>query len=363
MTEKVRPVQSPAMQAIKASEQARNMIVIRLGSGAFSLRLHQRSLLIAVVVITLILTVALASLTTGSYPIPIIDALDALRGRGEDMVRMIVVEWRLPRVLLAILLGAALGTSGAIFQSLTRNPLGSPDIIGFAAGSYTGALIVILLLSGGYYETAAGALIGGILTAFAVYTLAWRNGVQGFRLIIVGIGISAMLSAFNGWMIKAADLNVAMAAAIWGAGSLNGLGFDQLIPVMLVLLILLPVTMVLARPMRQLEMGDDAARASGVHAARTRLMLMIAGVALTASVTAAAGPIAFIALAAPQIARRITQSAGVALIPSALTGSLLLITADYAAQHAFSTQLPVGIMTVSIGGVYFIWLLIKEGRR
>jgi len=162
-------------------------------------------------------------------------ALDALRGQGEDMVRMIVVEWRLPHVLLAILSGSAPGMSGAIFQSLTRSPLGNPDIIGFAAGSYTGALIVILLLSGGYYEIAAGALTGGILTAIAVYALAWRNGAQGFWLIIVGIGISAMLSAFNGWMIRAADLNVAMAAAIWGAGSLNGLSFDQLVPVAIVL--------------------------------------------------------------------------------------------------------------------------------
>lgn len=337
--------------------------LIRLFGDRFSLRLHRRSLLTGLALLALILLVAIASLTSGSYPIPIPDALRALSGEGEDMVRTIVIEWRLPRVLLAILLGASLGMSGAIFQSLTRNPLGSPDIIGFAAGSYTGALIVILLLSGGYYETAAGAIIGGILTALAVYLLAWRNGMQGFRLIIVGIGISAMLSSFNSWMIKAADLNVALSAAIWGAGSLNGLGFDQLVPVAIVLIIILPLTMLLARPMRQLEMGDDAARASGVNANRTRVALMILGVALTAIVTAAAGPIAFISLAAPQIARRITRSAGVALIPSALTGSGLLIIADYAAQHAFATQLPVGIMTVSIGGVYFLTLLIREGRK
>lgn len=335
---------------------------IRLFGDQLSLRLHRRSLLTGLILVMLILLIALASLTSGSYQIPILDALDALRGHGDAMVRMIVVEWRLPRVLLAILLGAALGMSGAIFQSLTRNPLGSPDIIGFAAGSYTGALIIILLLSGGYYEIAAGALIGGILTAFAVYALAWRNGMQGFRLIIVGIGISAMLSAFNGWMIKAADLNVAMSAAIWGAGSLNGLSFDQLVPVAIVLIIIMPLTILLARPMRQLEMGDDAARASGVNTNRTRALLMVLGVALTATVTSAAGPVAFISLAAPQIARRITRSAGVNLIPSALIGSLLLATADYTAQHALPTQLPVGIMTVSIGGIYFISLLLKEGK-
>ncbi|MBN8931430.1 MAG: iron chelate uptake ABC transporter family permease subunit, partial [Rhizobium pusense] len=306
---------------------------------------------------------AAISLTSGKYPIALIDVLGALMGQGDDMVRMVVVEWRLPRVALAFLLGAALAMSGAIFQSLTRNPLGSPDIIGFSAGSYTGALVVILLLSGGYYETAAGALIGGIVTAMAVYLLAYRRGVQGFRLIVVGIGVAAMLSAFNAWMIREADLQVAMSAAIWGAGSLNGLGFEQLVPVTIVLCIVTPLVLLLSRPMRQLEMGDDAARASGVNANRTRLLLMILGVALTAIVTAAAGPISFIALAAPQIARRLTRSAGVALIPSALSGGLLLLTADWAAQHALGVQLPVGVMTVSIGGLYFIWLLIREGRK
>lgn len=187
--------------------------------------------------------------------------------------------------------------------------------------------------------------------------------MQGFRLIVVGIGVAAMLTAFNAWMIREAELQVAMSAAIWGAGSLNGLGFEQLVPVAIVLCVVVPMALLLSRPMRQLEMGDDAARASGVNANRTRLALMVLGVALTAIVTAAAGPISFIALAAPQIARRLTRSAGIALIPSALTGGLLLLAADWAAQHAFGVQLPVGVMTVSIGGLYFIWLLIREGRK
>ncbi|KAB2707269.1 iron chelate uptake ABC transporter family permease subunit [Brucella intermedia] len=336
---------------------------MRRFGGRLSVRFDRLSIFIGLLLAVLSLGVAALSLSSGKYPVPLIDVLGALIGRGDDMVRMIVVEWRLPRVALAFLLGAALAMSGAIFQSLTRNPLGNPDIIGFSAGSYTGALVVILLLSGGYYETAAGALIGGIVTAMAVYLLAYQRGVQGFRLIIVGIGVAAMLSAFNAWMIREADLQVAMSAAIWGAGSLNGLGFEQLVPVAIALCIVGPLTLLLSRPMRQLEMGDDVARASGVNANRTRLLLMVLGVALTAIVTAAAGPISFIALAAPQIARRLTRSADVALILSALTGGILLLAADWAAQHAFGVQLPVGVMTVSIGGLYFIWLLIREGRK
>lgn len=341
----------------------RSVQVVRGFAGRLSARLDGLSILTGLVLAVLSLCLAALSLASGRYPIALLEVLAALSGHGDEQVRMIVVEWRLPRVALAFLLGGALAMSGAIFQSLTRNPLGSPDIVGFSAGSYTGALAVILLLSGGYYETAAGALIGGILTALAVYLLAYRRGVQGFRLIVVGIGIAAVLSAFNEWMIREADLQVAMSAAIWGAGSLNGLGFEQLVPIGSVLCILAPPTFILSRPMRQLEMGDDAARASGVDANRTRLLLMVLGVALTAIVTAAAGPISFIALAAPQIARRLTRSAGVALIPSALMGGLLLLAADWAAQHAFGVQLPVGVMTVSIGGLYFIWLLIREGRK
>jgi iron complex transport system permease protein len=173
-----------------------------------------------------------------------------------------------------------------------------------------------------------------------------------------------MLNAFNTWMLLRAKLDVAMAAAVWGAGSLNGLGLDRLGPAALVLVVLMPVALLLARPMGQLELGDDAARALGVNAEGTRLALIIVGVALIAIVTATAGPIGFVALVAPQLARRLAGSAGVTLLPAAAMGALLLVSADFVAQRAFApTQLPVGIVTISLGGLYFIWLLVREGRR
>jgi iron complex transport system permease protein len=188
--------------------------------------------------------------------------------------------------------------------------------------------------------------------------------VEGFRLIIVGIGMSAMLSSLNTWLMLRADLEVAMAAAVWGAGSLNGLGLDKLWPTLLVLGIFIPAAFILGRPMKQLEMGDDAARALGVLVEPVRLTLLLLGVALTATATAVAGPIAFVALAAPQIARRVTGAAGVAMLPSAAMGALLLAVADLLAQRMFApTQLPVGVVTVSIGGIYFVWLLVREARR
>jgi iron complex transport system permease protein len=306
---------------------------------------------------------ALLSLTTGSYPISVGQVASALTGGETGLVHDIVVEWRLPRVVAAVVFGAALGVSGAMFQSLTRNPLASPDVIGFSSGSYTGALIVIILIDGSYLHVAGGALLGGIAAAMLVYVLAWRRGVQGFRLIVVGIGVSAMLTSLNSWMILGAELDVALSAASWGAGSLNGVSWDQVAIGGAFSAVLLVLAGMLSRPMRQMELGDDTAAALGVSIVPARLGLVVVGVALTATVTAASGPIAFIALAAPQIARRLARTAGITLMPAAFVGALLLLAADFVAQHVAPTPLPVGVITVMIGGSYLGWLLFTEARR
>ncbi|WP_457585336.1 FecCD family ABC transporter permease [Ensifer canadensis] len=206
-------------------------------------------------------------------------------------------------------------------------------------------------------------LSGGLATATIVYLLAWKNGIQGFRLIIVGIGVSAMLGAVNLWLMRQADLQVALSAAIWGAGSLNGLGHADVKLAAVVLLSSLPLAVVLARAMRQLELGDDLAVSTGVSVGALRVSLLVLGVALTATVTALSGPIAFVALVAPQIARLLARVSTTPLASSALIGALVLLAADWVAQHAFASPLPVGVMTVSIGGLYFVWLLLREIRR
>lgn len=328
-----------------------------------SIPVPARTLAVSLGLLAILFALGFFTLAAGRFNVGMMDVIDALSGRGAEKARMIIVEWRLPRLLLAGLLGAALGISGAIFQSLTRNPLGSPDIMGFAAGAHSGALVVILLFAGGYYATAAGAIAGGLVTAMLVYLLAGSSRDHGFRLIVIGIGTSAMLSALNAWMIRRADLDVAMGAAFWSAGSLNGLGFQQLLPAAILLGFLTVPIIALARSMRQMELGEDVALASGITTAKTRLGLTLCGVALTAIVTAVAGPISFVALAAPQIARRLASSSSTPLLLSGMTGALLLTAADIAAQHAFGRQLPVGVMTVSVGGLYFLWLLIREGRR
>lgn len=356
------PLSSPAAPALPAPDFGTRQIVSQ--ARHWSLTVSARGVLVTSLVGALTIVMMLVSISTGTSDMPISDVVRGLLGTADEGTVLVVREWRLPRALLAALFGLALGISGAIFQSLTRNPLGSPDIIGFSAGSYSGALVVLLITGGGYFAVALGALTGGILTAFVVFVLAYRRGVQGFRLIIVGIGVSAMLSAFNTYLMLKAAPGEQLTAAVWGSGSLNGLTAETLVPVLILLAVILVPALALAPTLRVLELGDDAAGSLGARPNAARLVAIVVGVALTALVTASAGPIAFIALVAPQIARRLTRSAGVGLIAAGATGALLLVLSDCVAQRLFAPlQLPVGIVTVSIGGLYFVWLLVRETRR
>lgn len=324
--------------------------------------ISRRGLLVGVTASSAIVVLALTALTLGDYPLSVAEVIAALFS-DQGFATTIVGEWRLPRILAAIVFGAALGASGALFQTLTRNPLGSPDIIGFSTGAYTGAILVITMMGGGFVAVSAGALAGGLATAAIVYVLAWRNGVQGFRLIIVGIAVTAVLSSVNTFLLLRAQTEVAMSAAIWGAGSLSLVGWEQIFVTAIPLLVLAIATMIVDRPLRQLELGDDAAQAHGVRTEAVRLLVMVVGVALIAIVTAASGPIAFIALAAPQVARRLSASAGIPVAGSAIIGAFLLLAADVIAQHVVPGSVPVGIVTVVIGGIYLIALLVNEARR
>ncbi|MGW8632094.1 FecCD family ABC transporter permease [Streptomyces sp. NPDC055793] len=339
----------------------RRALVLR--RGRIAVRLQWRSVVVCTVLAVAGAGMALLALMTGSYALSPGQVLSALTGRETGFVQELVVEWRLPRVAAALVFGAALGVSGAVFQSLLRNPLADPGIMGFTQGSYTGALIVILVVNGTYAQLAGGALLGGMATAVAVYVLAHRRGVKGFRLIVVGIGASAMLDSLNTWLILKADLDQAMSAAAWGAGSLNGVSWNQVAVGGACIAVLLLVAGMLSRSLRQMQLGDVVAASQGVRVSPVRLGLILVGVALTATVTAASGPILFVSLVAPQIAHRLARGAGVALAPAAFVGALLCLASDYLAQHVAPTPLPVGIITVVLGGGYLGHLLFTEARR
>lgn len=337
-------------------------LVIRLAGERISLRLHPRPLLVGVTLTLVALAGAIAMLGTGDYPLSPGQVIAALLGGGDESTAFIVETLRLPRTLTALLVGAALGVAGAIFQSIARNPLGSPDIIGFTYGAATGALLVILAWEGNSREIAFGAIAGGAVTAAAVYGLSFRGGVQGYRLVLVGIGIGAMLLAVNDYLLTRARRDDAYEAARWLIGSLNDAAWESVVPVAIALGLLLPVAFGLARRLRMLEMGDDAAKALGVNVERSRLALSGTGVALTAVGVAATGPIAFVALAAPQIARKLTRTSSPGLATSALMGAVVLVLSDLIGQRLTPQDLPVGVVTGLVGGLYLAWLLSREWR-
>ncbi|MER6069278.1 iron chelate uptake ABC transporter family permease subunit [Streptomyces sp. NPDC001817] len=331
--------------------------------GGLSLRLDLRVLLVVVLLSAAAGAAGVALIGTGDAKIPAADVLRTLAGNGNAYQDFIVNELRLPRVLVGLLVGASLGLGGALFQSVSRNPLGSPDVLGLSQGSTAGALVVIVLLSGSTTQVTAGALSGGLVTGLAIYLLAWKQGVHGYRLVLVGIGVSAIATAVNGYLLTKADLVDAARAVVWMTGSLNGRDWGQVWPLLALCAVLVPLVLANARGLRMLEMGDDVANALGVRVQRVRLVLMVSAVLLTAAATAAAGPVSFVALTAPQLARRLTRSPGPNLVPSLCMGAALLVAADWASQRAFGAdQLPVGVVTGVLGGAYLLWLLVTERR-
>ncbi|MFF5440144.1 FecCD family ABC transporter permease [Streptomyces achromogenes] len=331
--------------------------------GGLSVRLDPRALTVVVLLLVAACAAGIALIGTGDAKIPAVDVLRTLAGNGTAYQDFIVNELRLPRVLVGLLVGASLGLGGALFQSISRNPLGSPDVLGLSQGSTAGALTVIVLLSGSASQVTVGALAGGLATGAAVYLLAWKQGVHGYRMVLVGIGVNAVMTAVNGYLLTKADLVDAARAVVWMTGSLNGRDWEQVWPLLALCAVLVPLVLVNARGLRMMEMGDDISHALGVRVQWVRLLLMVSAVLLTAAATAAAGPVSFVALTAPQLARRLTRSPGPNLVPSLCMGAALLVAADWASQRAFGAdQLPVGVVTGVLGGAYLLWLLVTERR-
>ncbi|MEU0913858.1 FecCD family ABC transporter permease [Streptomyces althioticus] len=331
--------------------------------GGLSVRLDARAFTVVVLLMLLALGASVLLIGTGDFPMSASDVLTTLVGQGNEGQEFIVTELRLPRVLVGLLVGASLGIGGALFQTISRNPLGSPDILGLGQGATAGALTVIVLFSGTANQVALGALAGGLITGTAIYVLAWKRGVHGYRLVLVGIGVSAVVTAVNGYLLTKSDIVDAARAVVWMTGSLDGRDWDQVWPLLALCAVLVPVVLANSRALRMTEMGDDVSNALGVRVERLRLVLMLSAVLLTASATAAAGPVSFVALTAPQLARRLTRSPGPNLIASMWMGAALLVLADFVSQRAFGAeQLPVGVVTGVLGGVYLLWLLVTERR-
>jgi len=322
-----------------------------------------RNLVVSVVLAVIVFAIFCVSLSLGDFKIPVIDVVKTLFGGGDKATEFIVNRLRLPRALTGILVGLALGMSGAIFQSVARNPLASPDIIGVTYGASAFAVFAIVTL--GLTGTAVSglAIVGALLTAFTMYLLAWRRGVSSYRLILVGIGIGAIATSLTSYLLTKARVEVAQQALIWLTGSLNGRDWSHVRSLAFTLVVLAPVIVLLVHRLRILQLGDETAYGLGLRVERSRLGLIVIAVLLAAVATAAAGPVGFVAFVAPPIARWLTRSPGPAMLASGLMGALVVALSDLVAQHALGeTQLPVGVVTGVIGAPYLMFLLARTNR-
>jgi iron complex transport system permease protein len=302
-----------------------------------------------------------AALALGDFPVSPAAVVPALWGAGSPGDLFIVRELRLPRALAGVLAGAAFAASGALFQTLTRNPLASPDMIGVNAGATTAVVAGIVL--GLDTGSQALGLAGGLATAAAIYLLAWRRGSTGYRIVLVGIGVAWMCTSATDYLLTRAQLHQAQAALGWLVGNLNGAGWETVRPLAAALAVLLPAAVALGRWMSALHLGDDVARGLGVPVQWARLCAVLVGVGLVAFATAAAGPVLFVALAAPQIAQRLTGLAAPPPLASALTGALVVLAGDLAARYVVpGADLPVGVVTGALGGGFLLWLLARANR-
>jgi iron complex transport system permease protein len=331
--------------------------------GAVSLRVAPASVLLGTVAWLLACATALYGVTVGDYPMPLADVVATLSGDGTLITYDIVVRNRLPRALVAVGVGAALGLSGAVFQRLARNPLVSPDVIGINAGASAGAVIMIVVVGAGSAAVVGGALAGAAAAAALVHTVAHRGGFSGYRLVLVGIGVSAFMNAAASYLLTRSDPNEAFRAAVWLVGSLAGRTWPDVLAVAAALVVGAPAVLLLARQLQLLELGDELARGLGGRVELARPALLAAAVVLAALATAAAGPIAFVALVAPQIVRRLLDARSPGLLPASGVGAFVVVAADLAARRLLSPyELPVGVLTAAVGAPVLLYLLVRAHR-
>lgn len=321
-----------------------------------------RTISVSVVLGVVTFAVFCVSISIGDFAIPLSDVVPAIFGHGNESSDFIIHRLRLPRALTAVLVGGSFGLSGAIFQTLARNPLASPDIIGITAGASTAAVAMIVLIGASGFAVSIGALAGSLLTAAAIYGLAFKRGVSSYRLVLVGVGVAAVLTATTSYLLTRAKIFDVQRATVWLTGSLNGRGWEHVRPVAIAVAVLFPAAVALARPLRALQLGDDTAKGLGVAVERNRASLILVAVALVGVATAAAGPVSFVALVSAPIARRLVK-APVTVVPAAMMGALLLLLSDLAARRTFApTELPVGILTGILGAPYLVWLLARANK-
>ncbi|WP_449281812.1 FecCD family ABC transporter permease [Leucobacter sp.] len=336
--------------------------VLRSARGRWSLRFGRRAARVCAVLSTVLVLLLAGALVLGDFVVTPVAVVETLLGNAPDQrTEFFVLGRRLPRALIAMTVGACLATAGAVFQTLTRNPLASPDIIGISGGASVGAVFVMLVLGGSTGQASLGAVAGAIAMAGVIVALTARTGLHGVQLVLAGVALSAIAMAAVEYVLSQVFVASATTAQTWLVGSLQGRSWPDLLPVATVLALAVPVLIWKASDARMMVLGESASIALGVRTSRARWILLAVATLLVAAAVATAGPISFVALVAPHVARRLCRSES--LLCAGLAGAVLLVVSDLVALYAFSAPVPVGVVTITLGGGFFLWLLWREGRR
>ncbi|WP_349921279.1 FecCD family ABC transporter permease [Aeromonas veronii] len=274
-----------------------------------------------------------------------------------------VGQLRLPRALISLLVGMSFGLAGVVFQTMLRNPLASPDIVGVSSGASAAAVFAIVVLKMDGSSIALFSIAAGLAVALSVYGLSYCNGVAGTRLILIGIGVSAMIESFIAYLLSQANSWDLQEAMRWLAGSVNSVQLHQALPLLCSLAVFGGLLLHRGKDIEALRLGEDTAAALGVNIGLTRLVVMICAVGLIAVATAVTGPIAFVAFLSGPIAARIVGTNGSLFIPAALVGASLVLAGDYIGQFLLPSRYPVGVVTGALGAPYLIYLIIRVNRK
>jgi iron complex transport system permease protein len=380
-----RTVRSPRVMLVRSGPAlvARVQIagVHRIAGTSMSMLIRPRTVAVNLALSALVFALFLIAVAVGTRFIPLDEVLSGLAGQADRATTLTVRQFRLPRVVVAVLVGAALGLAGALVQAVTRNPIAAPDVLGVTAGASLGGVLVLLAFGGtsfGYGGAAAGLSkfgvpLGAIAGAFAAAAIVLviggsRAGVGTYltfstqRVVLAGIICHAAFIGLVHWGLATGDVDQATKAATWLVGSLHGRGWEHVAGVAIALAVLFPIALTLGGRLTALALGEPSAATLGVRVGRSQLGLFVVAFALTGTAAAAAGPIDFVALLAPQIARRLVRVPGVPLVASALTGSAMLLAADLLARLAIpGVELPAGTVTAVVGAPYLLWLVVRTG--
>jgi len=327
-------------------------------------RVARRRATVVLAVVGAVLVVSLVTLSVGDYAIAPADLWRTLTGGGSRLESYVVFQVRAPRLVMALLVGACLGIAGALLQSLLRNPLASPDLLGISGGSGVAAVFTLLILGITGPVLALAAFVGGIIVAAFLLFAGHRRSDGGYRLILAGVGVGFLAMSLTSYLMLRAKVELAQDALVWLTGSLSATPWWNVLTVLVVAVAALPAVYACARWLPLTQMGASSAASLGVRTDTVRIVAVGTAVLLTAVTCAFVGPISFIALCAPAIARPLLGHGAIGIGTSAAVGAALLTSADLVAQFAIpGHSVPVGVVTGALGAVFLLWLLATSKGR